>query len=79
METHALFGPAVPLHVVSNPLGWDGDLFSVRKHQRMTTVSNPLGWDGDGKSASSSASTTLVSNPLGWDGDAATAVIGEEA
>ena len=33
--------------VVSNPLGWDGDM---RPHDIRTgkvSVSNPLGWDGD--------------------------------
>ena len=35
------------LTVVSNPLGWDGDLRVAGRNENATAVSNPLGWDGD--------------------------------
>ncbi len=33
--------------IVSNPLGWDGDLYPSPAVASVITVSNPLGWDGD--------------------------------
>ena len=32
---------------VSNPLGWDGDIFRIAIDILYAMVSNPLGWDGD--------------------------------
>ena len=33
--------------LVSNPLGWDGDIFRIAIDILYAMVSNPLGWDGD--------------------------------
>ena len=33
--------------MVSNPLGWDGDINEKLVKIRTQAVSNPLGWDGD--------------------------------
>ena len=56
-------------YLVSNPLGWDGDIYNGIGPDRFPDVSNPLGWDGDRHSAGNYLPTVFVSNPLGWDGD----------
>ena len=33
--------------IVSNPLGWDGDINAIKTMSSNGYVSNPLGWDGD--------------------------------
>ena len=58
-----------PAHLVSNPLGWDGDFPFIPPHNKPFAVSNPLGWDGDRWVSFASGLIRLVSNPLGWDGD----------